>query len=147
MDKGYISIQGFFLRSGKILERALAIHPIVDDPKAMFTSFIMQYYGKNPLPAEILLPSALDVTLLEQALDTKIVQPIKGDKLKLVDMVIANARDSHHQKFELASREENKKEEAMYALSSIFHKRITSIEMVDNSHISGAFNVSGFIPV
>ena len=97
------------------------------------------------MPAEILLPSALDVTLLEQALDTKIVQPIKGDKLKLVDMVIANARDSHHQKFELASREENKKEEAMYALSSIFHKRITSIEMVDNSHISGAFNVSGFI--
>ncbi len=92
-----------------------------------------------------MLPSALDVTLLEQALDTKIVQPIKGDKLKLVDMVIANARDSHHQKFELASREENKKEEAMHALSSIFHKRITSIEMVDNSHISGAFNVSGFI--
>lgn len=65
VDKGYISIQGFFLRSGKILERALAIHPIVDDPQAMFTSFIMQYYGKNPLPAEILLPSALDVTLLE----------------------------------------------------------------------------------
>lgn len=145
VDKGYISIQGFFLRSGKILERALAIHPIVDEPEAMFTSFIMQYYGKNPLPSEILLPASLDVTLLEQALETKIIQPVKGDKLKLVDMVIANARDSHHQKFELASREENKKEEAMYALSSIFHKKITSVEMVDNSHISGAFNVSGFI--
>lgn len=145
VDKGYISIQGFFLHNGKVLERALAIHPLVDDVENTFLSFIMQYYGKNPLPYEILLPKEINADLLEETLQVKVSQPLKGDKLKLVEMVINNAKDSHYQKFELAQKDENKKEAAMYALSSLFHKPIRSVEMFDNSHISGTFNVSGCI--
>ena len=104
-----------------------------------------QYYHANPLPQEILIPKEYDVSQLEEILDTKIVQPIRGDKLKLVDMVLANAKNAHEQKFELVERKESRKEEAMQQLSNILQKEIHRIEIFDNSHISGAFNVSGMV--
>lgn len=145
VDKGYISIQGFFLRGGKLLERTLNVTPLYESEEEAFVSFILQYYQQHPLPQEILLPNTMDITSLEELLDTKILQPIRGDKLKLVDMVIANAKNAHSQKFELVERKESRREEAMQELCAIFQKEIHRIEIFDNSHISGFFNVSGMV--
>lgn len=145
VDKGYISIQGFFLRGGKMLERTLHVTPLYEQEEESFLSFIMQYYAQHPLPQEILLPQSYDVTTLIEALDTKIMQPLRGDKLKLVDMVIENAKNAHQQKFELAQRKDQRKIEAMEQLCEVFHKEIHRVEIFDNSHISGAFNVSGMV--
>lgn len=145
VDKGYISIQGFFVRGGKLLERTLSIEPLYEEEMDAFTSFILQYYESNPLPQEILLPNTYDVTYLEELLDTKVLQPLRGDKLKLVDMVLANAKNAHSQKFELVERKNSRKEEAMKELSDLLGKEIHRIELFDNSHISGAFNVSGMV--
>lgn len=145
VDKGYISIQGFFLRGGKLLERTLNVTPLYESEEEAFVSFILQYYQQHPLPQEILLPNTMDITSLEELLDTKILQPIRGDKLKLVDMVIANAKNAHSQKFELVERKESRREEAMQELCAIFKKEIHRIEIFDNSHISGSFNVSGMV--
>ena len=145
VDKGYISIQGFFVRGGKLLERTLSIEPLYEEAMDAFTSFILQYYQANPLPQEILLPNTYDVTHLEEILDTKVLQPLRGDKLKLVDMVLANAKNAHSQKFELVERKNSRKEEAMQELSNLLGKEIHRIELFDNSHISGAFNVSGMV--
>lgn len=145
VDKGYISIQGFFLRGGKMLERTLHITPLYENEEEAFLSFILQYYQQHPQPQEILLPQTYDVSVLEEALETKVLQPIRGDKLKLVDMVIANAKNAHSQKFELVERKESRREEAMQELCNIFQKSIHRIEIFDNSHISGSFNVSGMV--
>lgn len=145
VDKGYISIQGFFLRGGKLLERTLSVTPLYEQMEDAFISFVMQYYQKNPLPKEILLPNTLDCSTLEEALETKIIQPVRGDKLKLVEMVLANAKNAHQQKFELVERKTNRKEEAMQQLSMLLQKEIHRIEIFDNSHISGSFNVSGMV--
>ena len=127
------------------MERSLAIHPLVDEAENTFISYILQYYDKNPLPYEILLPKDLDIASLQEILTCRIVQPLKGDKLKLVEMVEKNAKESHYQKFELAKKEENRQMQALSELSSLFHKKIETIEMLDNSHIQGSFNVSGCI--
>ena len=97
------------------------------------------------MPQEILLPQYYDISVLAQMLDTKLLQPLRGDKLKLVEMVIANAKNVHQQKFELVERKENRREEAMKQLNEIFQKEIHRIEIFDNSHISGSFNVSGMV--
>ncbi|MCI9312184.1 MAG: excinuclease ABC subunit UvrC [Erysipelotrichaceae bacterium] len=144
-DKGYISIQGFFLRGGKLLERTLHITPLYEEEEEAFLSFILQYYEQHPLPQEILLPQTYDISLLNDTLDTKLLQPLRGDKLKLVEMVIANAKNVHEQKFELAERKVSRREEAMQELSRLFQKDLHRIEIFDNSHISGAFNVSGMV--
>ena len=146
VDKGYISIQGFFVRGGKLLERELSIQPLYEQPQDDFISFILQYYTKNPLPQEILLPKEYEIEHLQEILsEAKILQPLRGDKLKLVEMVLANAKNAHQQKFELVERKESRREEAMQQLCQLLHKDIHRIELFDNSHISGAFNVSGMV--
>lgn len=143
-DKGYICIQGFFLRSGKIIERALSIAPIVEEVEEAFISYILQYYEHNPLPQEVLLPQGLAIDLSE-FLDCEVHVPVRGEKKKLVDMVFDNAKNAHINKFELVKRKDDEKEEAMKQLSSLLGKDIHTIEIYDNSHISGKFNVSGMV--
>lgn len=145
VDKGYISIQGFFLRGGKLLERTLSVTPLYESEEEAFVSFILQYYNNHPLPQEILLPNTYEIEQLQDILDTKIVQPIRGDKLKLVDMVVENAKNAHKQKFDLVERKEHRRVEAMEELSNILKKEIHRIEIFDNSHIAGSFNVSGMV--
>lgn len=145
VDKGYISIQGFFMRGGKLLERTLSVTPLYEGEDEAFESFVLQYYQANPLPQEILLPKEIDITHLQEILETKVIQPIRGDKLKFITMVQANARNAHEQKFELVSRKEHRRIEAMEELSELLHKDIHRIELFDNSHISGSFNVSGMV--
>lgn len=143
-DKGYICIQGFFLRSGKIIERALSIAPIVEEVEEAFISYILQYYEHNPLPQEVLLPQGLAIDLSE-FLDCEVHVPVRGEKKKLVDMVFDNAKNAHINKFELVKRKDDEKEEALKQLSSLLGKDIHTIEIYDNSHISGKFNVSGMV--
>lgn len=145
VDKGYISIQGFFMRGGKLLERTLSVTPLYESEEDAFVSFILQYYQANPLPQEILLPKGMEISHLDEILETKILQPERGDKLQFVTMVQANAKTAHDQKFELVSRKENRRVEAMEELSTLLHKDIHRVELFDNSHISGSFNVSGMV--
>ena len=144
-EYGYISIQNFILHDGKILNRDFAIHPLVEDPQTTFLSFIVQYYEKNIIPDEILLPNHLDIDGLEDLLQTKIIQPKQGNKKQLVDMVEENAKKSLMEKMETLQRDETRKSEAMNELSNYLNKEIHTIEMIDNSHISGAFNCSGVV--
>lgn len=145
VDKGYISIQGFFVRGGKLLERTLSITPLYEQAEDAFVSFVLQYYNANPQPQEILIPKEYDIGHLQELLDTKIIQPLRGDKLKLVEMVLANAKNAHEQKFELVERKVSRREEGMQQLSNLLQKEIHRIELFDNSHISGTFNVSGMV--
>ena len=142
---GYISIQNFILHDGKILNRDFSILPLVEDAETAFLSFIVQYYEKNIIPDEVILPSGIDAEALNEILNTKIIQPKQGNKKQLVDMVVENARKSLLEKIEMLQRDENRKLEAMNELSKYLDKDIHTIEMIDNSHISGAYNCSGVV--
>ena len=85
-DKGYISLQGFFIRNGKLLERTLAIQELYEDEMDAFISFIVQYYQDNMVPSEILVPQGVPVDLLEDLLQTHVRIPIRGNKKALVDL-------------------------------------------------------------
>lgn len=144
-ENGYLCIQNFMIHDGKVLNRDLTIESLVEDVETTFLSFVVQYYEKNLLPDEILLPDDLDVSVLEEVLDTKILQPKMGNKKQLVNMVKENAKKSLHEKFEIIQRDEVRRNKAIEQLSSLLNSDIHTIEMIDNSHISGAFNCSGVI--
>ena len=145
VDKGYISIQGFFMRGGKLLERSLSVTPLYEEEMEAFVAFIAQYYAHNPLPNEILIPREYDAGMLRELYGEKIVQPQRGDKVKLVEMALCNAKNAHEQKFTLVERKDQQKQLAMGQLSRIFQKEIHRIEIFDNSHLAGTFNVSGMV--
>ena len=145
VDSGYISFQGFFIRQGKLLERNMSITPLYEDEMDAFTSFIMQYYEKNVVPKEILVPSGTPVDVLKEALNTNVHIPVRGEKKKLIDLVYKNAKEAHEQKFKLVFRKDNELRQANEMLSKIFNADIHTVEMFDNSHIQGTFNVSGLV--
>lgn len=144
-DKGYISFYGFFIRDGKLLERTLSITPIYEDVEEAFISFIVQYYASNTKPKEILVPKGTDSQALENALDVKVRIPERGEKKKLVDLVVKNAREAHDQKFQLLYKKDKELDMAMQHLSRIIGRPVHTIESFDNSHIQGTNNVSALV--
>lgn len=145
VNYGYISIQGFFLRNGKLLERTFLVEPLYENEEDAFISFILQFYATNNLPQEIVLSKELQTIALLEDLNCKILQPIIGEKKKLLEMVYANAKVAHEQKFALQERKETSLSSALEALEEVIGAKVNTIEMFDNSHISGANNVSAMI--
>ena len=144
-DKGYVCFYGFFLREGKILERTLSISPIYEEVEEAFVSYLAQYYQTNLVPKEILIPQGMDRVALEELIPARIRIPERGEKKKLVDLAIKNAKQSHEQKFQLVYKKDRELELANQRLSSIFHKPVHTVELFDNSHLQGTYNVSGLV--
>ncbi len=144
-DKGYIAIQGLFIRNGKLLDRAFRLEPMYDDALEMFTSFMMQYYLEHPAPNLLLLPQEVDMELIQETVPFKVHQPVKGAYKKFLDMTVANAKQQLEQKFVVESEHLLKEEKAMSQLYELLQQDVSRIELYDNSHISGAFAVGGCV--
>lgn len=147
VHKGYISIQVFFIRSSKILERHSTIIPLIDEPIEEFTRYVAKFYEKNfMLPKEILVPDTTDPHLLEDYFGVSVKAPLKGVKRKIVDMATKNAENALYEKFELIKKDEERTIQANEALREVLHMGILNrIELFDNSNLFGNFNVSGMV--
>jgi len=145
--KGYISIQVFFIRSGKILERHSKITDMVDTVEEELTRYIAEFYSKNfLLPKEILVPNVVDFSLLEEYLGTNVKTPQKGTKAKLVEMACENAKIALTNEFEMITKDENKTVLANEELKQILKlDNLYRIELFDNSHLFGTYSVSGMV--
>ena len=100
-DKGYLSIQVFFIRGSKIVERKSKIFDVVDDIEEELTRYIARFYNNLNKPKEILVPSIVDDKLLSEYLELNVRKPVKGEKLKLVSNACENAKIMLNEKFEL----------------------------------------------
>ena len=147
IDKGYLSMQVFFIRGGKILERHSKIYPIIDELEEEITRYIANFYSKDVIiPKEILVPNIVDTNILEEYLNTKVKAPIKGIKYKLIEMANKNAENAWNEKFELIKKDEEKTSGANEELRSILSlDKLDRIELFDNSNLFGTFNVSGMV--
>ncbi|NMO95650.1 excinuclease ABC subunit UvrC [Paenibacillus lemnae] len=57
VDKGWMCVQIFYMRQGKMVQRNASAFPYYGEAYSDFLSFVAQYYSDNPaLPQEILLP-------------------------------------------------------------------------------------------
>ena len=147
VDKGYISIQVFFIRNSKIIERHSKIFPLIEAEDEELTRYIANFYDKGILkPKEILVPSITNIELLNDYLDINVKVPKKGEKLRLVEMASDNARIALNEKFELIKKDEEKTYEANEELRKILKLDILDrIEIFDNAHLFGNYNVSGMV--
>ncbi len=138
--KGYIAIQGLFLRQGKILDRKFVLQELHQDADEAFIDFILQYYSERPHPSVLLLPHGLDISWLSVLEDLKIHQPQKGKQKSLMNIVSNNALQHHQQNIEMMARKHEDHEEALRQLAHLLGlDDVERIELYDNSHISGAF--------
>lgn len=144
-DKGYISIQGFFVRRGIILEKEFKLIPLYGDAQEEFISFVMQYYQDHPFSTELVLPKDVDISILNEVLEVKIFQPQKGYRQKIIEMAISNAKEQLLLKFENQNDQDSLLQASVDEFSALMNKEIHRIELYDNSHIQGAFNVSACV--
>ncbi len=144
-DKGYLSLQLFFMRNGKLLARDLNLVPL-QDVHEQITQFIVGFYQENTYPKEILLPEDIDTTLLEEIVECKIIKPQKGQKAKLVEMATNNAKEALEKKFLLIEKNQKATVGAIKQLGEKLNM-ITPrrIELFDNSNIQGAYAVAGMV--
>ncbi len=89
MDKGWLSIQVFFIRQSRLMKREKRLFPITDDPEEEMVSFISQFYKqKNQiLPKEILVPKSLPTDVISHVVeDVPVRTPQRGQKRDLLEM-------------------------------------------------------------
>ena len=145
-DNNYLSIFTFFIRGSKIQGHHHNIIPLIDEPGEELTRYIAKYYGKALLPKEILVPNIVDNYLLEDYLKVKVKVPERGTKKKIVDMANDNAKRELEQKITLLLRNDEKVEKAHDDLRKALNmKRLNRIELFDNAHLFGTYNVSGMV--
>ena len=147
VDKGYLSMQVFFIRGGKILERHSAIFPLVDEVENEVSRYIATFYEKDVLlPKEIMMKEISGIEELSSYLEVPIHIPLRGVKKKLVDMACKNAEIALNEKFELIQRDEERTIGANDELKDILHlEQLNRIELFDNSNLFGSYNVSGMV--
>ncbi|KRM94029.1 UvrABC system protein C [Lentilactobacillus senioris DSM 24302 = JCM 17472] len=149
VDKGWLSIQIFFIRQARLIKREKRLFPIINDPEEEMVSFIAQFYQqKNQiLPKEILVPKTLPTDLVSQLVEnTPVRTPVRGEKRDLLEMAQKNAQLVLEEKFRLLELDERKTTGAMKELTDAMGIAPGSkIEAFDHSHIQGADLVSAMV--
>ncbi|TYO73361.1 excinuclease ABC subunit UvrC [Rossellomorea marisflavi] len=148
IDKGWMCVQVFFVRQGKLIERDVSLFPIYNEPEDEFLTFLGQFYSKSNhfKPKEIFLPEGIDVELVEKLLEVRTVQPKRGKKKELVRLAEKNAKQALNEKFALIERDEDRTIKAVERLGEQMGIYTPfRIEAFDNSNIQGSDPVSAMI--
>ena len=146
LKNDYISFQVLHLRDGRINKRDGEVFPVIDEISDILSYYVISFYEKNEIPKEILVSNDFDEELLSNALNTKVVVPVKGIKKKLVDMAYDNAKIVLDEKFELISRDEKRTFDSNNELGKLLGiNDLKRIEIFDNAHLFGTFTVSGMV--
>lgn len=145
-DKGYISVQIFFLRNGKLIGHHNDIFPIISEEIDEVEYYIVNFYQKHEIPNEIIIPSNLNKDILEELLKAKVSFVQKGTKKKILDMAKTNAKIAFNNKFETLKQQEMKTSGANESLRKILNlDKLDRIDSFDNSNLFGSFSVSGMV--
>lgn len=148
VDKGWMCVQVFFIRQGKLIERDVSLFPFYDQPEDEFLSFLGQFYSKanHFVPKEILLPEQVNALYAEKLVETKVVQPLRGKKKELIKMAENNAAAALTEKFALIEKDEERTIKAVEQIGAVMGIHTPfRIEAFDNSNIQGADPVSAMI--
>ena len=148
IDKGWMCVQVFFVRQGKLIERDVSLFPLYRDPQEEFMTYLGQFYeqSNHVKPSEILLPEGEDAELIREWLDIRVLVPQRGRKKDLVALAKKNAEIAIKEKFQLLERQEERTIGACVELGEAMNiETPLRIEAFDNSHIQGADAVSAMI--
>ncbi len=148
MDKGWISIQVFFIRQARLMKREKRLFPCIDTPEAELASFILQFYNQKNriLPKEILVPETIDKEILADILQTPVRTPKRGTKKELLNLASKNAQLILEEKFRLLELDDRKTTGAMKEITDALGLPVGHrIEAFDHSHTQGSDLVSAMV--
>ena len=148
IDKGWMCVQVFFVRQGKLIERDVSMFPVYNEAEEDFLTYIGQFYQENEhfIPKEVLIPDTIHKPSVEALLDTKVLQPKRGEKKKLVELANKNASVALNERFDLIARKQERTIGAVERLGNAMNiPTPIRIESFDNSNIMGTNPVAAMV--
>ncbi len=145
-DGIYISVFIFFIRGSKIAGHHHQIIPAIDSEEEELTRYIAKFYDKALVPKEVLVPAIVDDKLLSDYFKISVKVPERGVKKKLVNMASSNAKKQLEDEMELLLKDEQRTSKVNDELKEILNlNKLDRIELFDNAHLFGTYNVSGMV--
>ena len=147
-NKGWMCVQVFFIRQGKLIERDVSIFPFYNDAEETFVTFIGRFYlhHNHIRPKEVLVPAPVDYKLLSQLLEVDVTIPYRGKRKDLLELAGKNAKIALEEKFSLIERDEERTIKAIERLGKKLNIQTPiRIEAFDNSNIQGTDPVSAMV--
>ncbi|TKD70346.1 excinuclease ABC subunit UvrC [Pseudalkalibacillus hwajinpoensis] len=147
-DKGWMCVQVFFVRQGKLIERDVSLFPFYNDAEEDFLTYLGQFYlqKNHPKPKELLLPQQVNAEMAQELLEIPVHQPKRGKKKELVELTVKNATIALNEKFSLIERDEKRTIDAVENLGDqLGIDAPLRIEAFDNSNIQGTNPVSAMV--
>ncbi|HEV7859952.1 MAG TPA: excinuclease ABC subunit UvrC [Pyrinomonadaceae bacterium] len=151
-----LALQLFTMREGKVVGRREFFWEDLPedegfDPSAFLSEVLTQYYSTDYVPREIHVPGDFaDRELLEKALSERkgrrvhILDPKRGEKRDLIDLVEKNAKIAFEQRFRVLKPDMERVLEELQEVLEL-PRFPALIESFDISNISGAENVAGMV--
>jgi excinuclease ABC subunit C len=150
-----LALQLFTMREGKVVgRREFFWEDLAEDgfdPSAFLSEVLGQYYSTDYVPLEIHVPVDFsDREVLEKALSerrgrrVRILDPKRGEKRDLVELVEKNARLAFEQRFRVLKPDMERVLEELQEVLEL-PRFPALIESFDISNISGAENVAGMV--
>ena len=142
----FLSINIFFIRKGKLIGSKNEIINIPDDdPNEAILNYLANFYQRNEIPKEIIIPSSIDKDILNEAITNNFIYVEKGPKKKLLDLCLENAKINHSNNIKQNIRALDRTKGANEELGKLLGKTVHRIESFDNSHLFGSFAVSAMV--
>lgn len=148
VDKGWMCVQVFFVRQGKLIQRDVNMFPYYNEAEEDFLTYVGQFYSdqRHLIPKEVFIPETIDETLVAAIVPVRIVKPQRGEKKQLVALATKNARVSLQQKFDLLEKDLRKTSGAIEHLGQLLGiEKPVRIEAFDNSNIQGTSPVAAMV--
>src|SRR5699024_7783762 len=139
-NKGWMCIQVFYIRQGKLMERDVSISPFYSEVEDAFVSFIGQFYvnKRNLKPKQVLVQIGTNDDLLEQLLEIEVHTHFREKKRELVELAGKNAEIALEERFRLIELDEERTIKSVERLGELLHiESPRRIEAFDNSNIQG----------
>lgn len=147
-ENGFLSIQVFMMRKGKLVERSATVFTHYNEEAEDVGSYIAQFYFDNAdVPKEIWAPEGTDLEGLREFLGgVKVLTPRRGKKHELLELACQNARLALTERFRLMERDERRTVDAVQELGEALGLGpVRRIEAFDNSNTQGADAVAAMV--
>ncbi len=139
-----VAIQILMLRQGKMIDQHQLVFSYVGDAMDAIYNYLNQYYESHPID-EILLSDAFDPEEASIYFGSKAIIPKIGDKKKMVDLAIKNAKYDLEHYHMLYRHKDERKTNALESLSKMIDKNVKHIEVFDNAQLFGTAPISAMI--
>ena len=144
-DDNYLAINILFIRGGKLLDKKSNIFPMVDLLSEEVNNYISNFYNRHSSRVkEIIVPDIVSNDLLSETFGLNFITPVKGIKKKILNLAITNAKNYYNEQISLYKKDEKQLDNSLGELAKLLNiDKCNHIEIFDNAHIFGSFNVSG----